>query len=247
MNNNKQTTKCTKCKKDFTTEIVSNRNELICINCKKKTKRKYFIVGLVGLCLVGGGVGLLSWNNYKQSNVVSFDGIGEVNDSISVEVQNEPIFKMENLVASKAVVDGISGSVDNIESFNRWMEEEVNNAEKNNKSSISIPAISFTFEKNSSDISSIGKELISEFEKYYLKTDKTAVIEIEGYACNLGSDDFNNNLSKNRAEIVKEFLMKNNISANHMVTKWYGKSKNNSFNYQNIEDYRRVVVSIEPQ
>src|SRR5690554_770900 len=242
MSNNQQTEKCTKCNKNFITEIMNGKDELICPNCKKKTKQKYLISGLLGLCLVGG---MLIWNNQKQGNVVSFGGIGDVNDSISVEVQDAPIFKMENLVASKAVVDNLSGSVDNIESFKRWMEEEVNNAEKNKATSISIPPISFTFEKNSSAISSKGDELISEFEKYYLQTNKNAIIEIEGYTCDLGTDDLNNSLSKNRAETIKKFLIKNNIPSNRIATKWYGKSKNNSFDYPAIEEYRRVIISIK--
>lgn len=246
MNKNEQTTKCTKCNNSFINEIMNGQDKPICPNCKKKTKPKYLISSLIGLCLLGGIGGVL-WNNYKQQNVVSFGGVGEVNDSISVDVQDVPIFKMENLMATKGIVDGISGSVDNIESFKRLMEEEVTNATKNNSISINIPSISLTFEKNSSAIPSKGHELISEFEKYYLQTNKNAIIEIEGYTCDLGTDEFNNSLSKNRTKTLKEFLIKNNIPANRIETKWYGKSKNYSFNYPTIEDYRRVIVSIKHQ
>lgn len=246
MNNNQQTEKCIKCNNNFNTEVMNSKDESICPNCKKKTKQKYLISGLIGLCFLGGIGGVL-WNNYKQQNVVSFGGVREINDSISVEVQDAPLFKMENLVASKRIVDGISGSVDNIESFKRLMEEEVTNAKKNNAMTINIPSISLTFEKNSFVILSKGYELISEFEKYYLQTNKNAIIEIEGYTCDLGTDDLNNSLSKNRAETIKEFLIKNNIPANRIETKWYGKSKNDSFNYPTIEEYRRVIVSIKHQ
>lgn len=247
MNNNEKTEKCTKCNKKIITEVMNAEGKSICPDClrKKKSNQKHLISGVLGLFVVGGVVGMLFWNNSKQPNVVSFGGIGDVNDSISVKVQDTPTFKMENLVASKAIVDGLSGSVDNIESFKRWMEEEVINAEKNNTATISIPSISFTFEKNSSAISLEGEELISEFEKYYLQTNKNAIIEIEGYACNLGTTNLNNTISKNRAEAVKDFLSKNKIPENRIETKWYGKSKNDLFNYPTNEEYRRVIISIK--
>ncbi len=245
MSNNQQTQMCTKCNNSFSAELTKGNDKKICPNCKKKAKRKRLISGLAGLCLIGGIGSTVYWNNYKQSNVVSFGGVGEVNDSISVEVQEEPIFKMENLFASKAVVDGVSGSVDNIESFKRWMKEEVNKVEKNNATSISIPPISFVFEKNSTTISSEGQELISEFQKYYLQTNKNAIIEIEGYTCDIGTEEFNSVLSKNRAKIVEKFLIENNIPSDRIETKWYGKSKNSEFNYSTIEEYRRVIISIK--
>lgn len=243
MSNNKQTEKCIKCNKDFIKDIENKRKEAICSNCKKK--KKIYVLALLCLVLVCGSIGMMYWFNGNQSKIVSFEGVGVINDSISLEVQETPVFKMEKVIARKSVIDGISGSVDNIESFKRLMQEEVYNAEKYNATSISIPSISFVFEINSYNISLEAQELLLEFEKYYLKTNKEAIIEIEGYTCNLGTDDFNNILSKNRAETVKEFFIKNNIPINHIETKWYGRSKNNALNYPTQEDYRRVIVAIK--
>jgi outer membrane protein OmpA-like peptidoglycan-associated protein/opacity protein-like surface antigen len=50
-------------------------------------------------------------------------------------------------------------------------------------------------------------------------------VEIQGYTDNIGSDRYNQKLSLQRAETVKNFLIAKGISANRLSTIGYGKSK----------------------
>ncbi len=50
-------------------------------------------------------------------------------------------------------------------------------------------------------------------------------IEISGHTDNVGSDEYNMNLSNARANAVKEYLVAKGISENRIISKGYGKSK----------------------
>ena len=50
-------------------------------------------------------------------------------------------------------------------------------------------------------------------------------IELSGHTDNLGEEDYNLQLSKNRANEVKEYLVKNGLSEKQIKTKGYGSEK----------------------
>ncbi len=58
-----------------------------------------------------------------------------------------------------------------------------------------------------------------------LKTNNTMVIEVSGHTDNVGSAEHNLQLSKNRADAVKNHLVKNGIDGNRIVVKGYGQTK----------------------
>ena len=77
------------------------------------------------------------------------------------------------------------------------------------------------------------------------QTNKEAIVLVEGFTCNIGSNDINNWLSEQRAEHVQQALMSAGIPENKIEVKWYGKSRFNEFKYASKSEYRRVILSIK--
>ncbi|MGD9972024.1 MAG: OmpA family protein [Desulfatirhabdiaceae bacterium] len=88
-------------------------------------------------------------------------------------------------------------------------------------------ALSITFDYNSAEISKASYAQMAEIGKA-LNSDtlKSAVISIEGHADAMGSDEYNQELSKKRSESVKKFLANNfGIGANRLKTVGYGETR----------------------
>lgn len=58
----------------------------------------------------------------------------------------------------------------------------------------------------------------------YLSLKKTTVVEIAGHTDDVGTDESNLKLSQDRAESVRNYLIKKGISANRIQAKGYGES-----------------------
>jgi OOP family OmpA-OmpF porin len=59
----------------------------------------------------------------------------------------------------------------------------------------------------------------------YMKHKKNLKVEIAGHTDDIGDDAFNLKLSQQRAETVKNYLVKKGISANRIVAKGYGETQ----------------------
>lgn len=72
-------------------------------------------------------------------------------------------------------------------------------------------------------------------------------IQVEGYTDNVGSDDYNQKLSEERAEAVRDYLVQQNVSENSITAQGYGKSDpvaDNSTNAGRAQNRRvQLVVS----
>ncbi|MHA8074630.1 OmpA family protein [Aquirufa sp. HETE-40SA] len=79
-----------------------------------------------------------------------------------------------------------------------------------------------------------------------MKDNKALVIEISGHTDNTGSDEINNKLSLERANAVKENLLKGGIDTGRIRTKGYGKSKPKADNAteEGRQINRRVEIEI---
>ena len=75
---------------------------------------------------------------------------------------------------------------------------------------------------------------------------KALVIEISGHTDNTGSDEINNKLSLERANAVKDYLLKGGIDTVRIRTKGYGKSKPKADNAteEGRQINRRVEIEI---
>ncbi len=238
--------KCTKCHKDVVVQNGINKpNGFICNDCikRRKSKRTAIIIGcIILLGIVGITVYLIQG---KKTNTTGFDGITNIQDSVNVSVQKPAeTFDIAKTVAQATPV--IAGQiVDNIESFKRIFAENVQKARELNNGSIVIPNISILFNFNSFDISSTSNELLKEYAKAFLQTNKEAIILVEGFACNIGGDVANNWISEQRAKNVLQQLVIAGIPENKIEVKWYGKSRFNEFKYSSKSEYRRVVLSVK--
>ncbi len=81
------------------------------------------------------------------------------------------------------------------------------------------------FELNKYDLTPTALKIIREKVVDELKDDNRLYVTIKGYTDALGDADYNEKLSKNRAESVKDFLSKNGIGEERIRTFSFGESK----------------------
>lgn len=80
------------------------------------------------------------------------------------------------------------------------------------------------FELNKADNNAEFQNKLKDLGKY-LKANPDSKIQIAGHACNIGTDKYNMELSKRRAENTRDYLVKTyGISAKRMSLRWYGVS-----------------------
>ncbi|WP_297909412.1 OmpA family protein [uncultured Parabacteroides sp.] len=89
------------------------------------------------------------------------------------------------------------------------------------KTICAVDAIHFDFSK--STIKSESYEYLDKLATTLIRMNKR--IEVKGHTDSVGSDDFNMNLSKERAEAVVEYLVQKGISRDKLTYSYYGKSK----------------------
>jgi OmpA-OmpF porin, OOP family len=79
-----------------------------------------------------------------------------------------------------------------------------------------------------------------------MSENKALVIEISGHTDNTGSDEINNKLSLERANAVKDYLLKAGIDTARIRTKGYGKTKPKADNFteEGRQINRRVEIEI---
>lgn len=70
----------------------------------------------------------------------------------------------------------------------------------------------------------LKKESFSELNRLiaFLNKNQSLIIEIAGHTDNTGSAEYNKKLSEQRANSVKEYLLKNGISSDRLISKGYG-------------------------
>ena len=85
---------------------------------------------------------------------------------------------------------------------------------------------------------------IKPYAEAYLSQNIKKNILVEGYACDLGEDDYNMELSKRRAEYVKKALVSAGIPENRIKIKWYGSTMFRKAGFGPKEYYRRAQISL---
>jgi outer membrane protein OmpA-like peptidoglycan-associated protein len=80
----------------------------------------------------------------------------------------------------------------------------------------------------------------------FLKDNPTVEIELSGHTDNIGSDEYNLNLSQKRADAVKAYIVSKGIDTKRMTSKGYGKSKPIATNMTDAgrEQNRRVEFTV---
>jgi OOP family OmpA-OmpF porin len=72
-----------------------------------------------------------------------------------------------------------------------------------------------------------------------------AVLTIEGHTDNVGSEEYNMNLSKKRAEETKNYLLDKGVDEDQLMIAWFGESKPLDELTKNTEEGRRANRRVE--
>ena len=78
------------------------------------------------------------------------------------------------------------------------------------------------YEFDSINLRSDAEETLKQNAEW-MKTNLTARVEVEGHCDDIGSDEYNLALGAKRAQIAKDFLVSQGVSAERLVTISYGK------------------------
>ena len=227
-------------------EQVSNGKQtsqgFVCANCNRK-KRGGIIAGVLIIAALLGGGGYWWYNEGVNipDEVDTEEPDRTINKDSMPKKDREPFdfTKISAIPPSKS-----TNEVNNLEDFKRLVAENFKTAEENGANQIAIPTISMLFEKGSYVLKQEAEDLLKEFAKTYLQTNKQATLLIEGYTCDLGTYKLNDHLSERRAETIKNNLIAEGIPADKVETKWYGESQYGTL-YKGREENRRVNVSIK--
>ena len=232
--------KCKKCGTQVSeSESKKTSKGVLCKKCARK-RTLMWVIPIALVVLAGAATAIVL--STREKSIYGFENNTAINDSINVVVQDDStLFQLADAIA--VAPSSASETASNIESFKKLLEQSRAEAEEQNNGQITIPSIYTLFDYRSSVVK--DNALLKEYANAYSETNKEAKVLIEGYACNLGTDEVNNRISQERAENVKRILAENGIPEGNIEVKWYGKSRNAEFNYNSKEEYRRVVVSIK--
>lgn len=242
--------KCAKCGKSIPQgEGKQTAEGLICNSCASKNRR--LLAAIAGVIVAAAAaVGITVGVNYtkdrdpfKAENIKSFEGVGNINDSVETTDVGVKTFDISTVTALSSNTT-VGEAVDNIESFKSRFEANKNNLSGEDKTVV-IPSIAVLFTLNSSEVDSSAKALVSEFAKAYCSTDKSALIEVDGYTCDLGTDVLNNALSVRRSSAVKNILVDAGVPSEKIIIKGYGKSMYGKLGLEGREANRRVNILIK--
>lgn len=231
---------------------------------KKARTQKVVIIVIALLVLVGGtlyvmnrdrilnGFDIAGWKdqsaslndpNYK-ANRPNLEGATAMNQSDGGESSASVASPNVSNDGSKSSQAGTVGSeIKNVNEFKNVLAQNLEDFYASDGKFLSIPSIALLFDLASANVDNAS--LVKEYAKAYLQTDKKATILIRGYACDLGSDNSNMALSKNRAVAVKDILVSCGVEENRIEVKWFGETQYNKLGYPAREDYRRVNVLIK--
>jgi outer membrane protein OmpA-like peptidoglycan-associated protein len=221
---------CSKCNAKLSPEELKDDKIAICKKCQSKRNNKIATIALIAAV----SIGVLSSFYFKDhKELLGFDGV-KITDSTAVK---QKLISLEADAATSVApkIENIGETITDIESFKREME-----------TSKLIPSIGVLYSLNNYNLASSSKSLLDYFVNKYNESKSSNVFLIEGYTCDLGSDEVNNLISKERAEVVKNYLISEGIAESKIEVKWYGKNqfKTGSNVDQNRIEQRRSNISI---
>lgn len=231
--------KCSVCGKEFSANEVSKNKKGNYI-CKKCRKKRVILWCAIIVALIAAAIGVYC---YVSNRPIEGNGLSVLIETPDIEIQELPEFKLSE--ATPIAPSSVGQTIDNLKSFKELMAQNIAAAQESNAKSIEIPCISALFAFNSAKMDAIGKDLILEFISAYKQTNQQAKITINGYACNIGTNEANNSVSQARAKAVGDFIVSNGIPEENIEITWFGKSMNSMFDYPEMKDYRRVIIGIK--
>ncbi len=185
-------------------------------------KQKGAVIGAAGGAVIGGVIG----NNVGKGNTVLGAIIG-------------------------GVVGGVAGGYigDRMDRQAERIQEEVPGAEVTRVGE----GINVTFNEdagvyfdtNKSNVKGTSAQTLQKMAGIFKEYPKTVIL-VEGHTDSAGPEDYNMNLSRQRAESVTNYLISQGIDANRFTTKWYGENQPKADNStaEGKSQNRRVELGI---
>lgn len=173
-------------------------------------------------------VAQLFTSNYKIDGTRKFSGV-EIQATISipfsifskkVKKAEEPVTYIPVEVPTETYVEPV------VEQKPCYTLEEINDLMLSNKSveGLTICAVdAITFDFSQSTIKPESYQYLDQLANTLIRTNRR--IEVKGHTDNVGSEEFNLNLSRERAESVIEYLVKKGVNRNKLTYSYYGMSK----------------------
>ena len=133
-----------------------------------------------------------------------------------------------------------------------YLEACKNAKTKGNAVEILIPSAGILFKTGNSEVLEYYQPMLDAFAELYKQTDGNSEVLVEGYSSNGSNEEIKNpKLSEQRAEAVKQYLVRQGIPAEKIHIKSYGSSKTGESifktdpNCKGGQCYRRVNISIK--
>ena len=99
------------------------------------------------------------------------------------------------------------------------------------------------FDKKSSIITKENYAILQKIVDTIIKSKKNYSFLIEGYSCDLGSDLYNDNLSKLRAKNIETYFIYKGLDSSKIKISWFGETKfTNNGNLENSRKMARDVI-----
>lgn len=156
--------------------------------------------------------------------------VAEVVDKDSKEVIDygptiEELKKKIKELEARPIGGGMIGDVNSMQARIKELEDQIKNLNNSTKQMMDANIIHayFDFDKDQPKSSS-DRDIQTVAD--YLKNNPSAKVDLVGHADIIGSDAYNMDLSKRRAENVKALLIKSGIDASRITTSWKGKDYN---------------------
>lgn len=152
-----------------------------------------------------------------------FDGVADKNDDCPNEKGSKalkgcPDTDKDGIIDKLDLCPKVKGT-----KKNKGCPEEKKEVVKTDKTP-KVSLYTVYFESADADITSASKMVLNTIVKMFKKESKYR-LNIEGHTDSEGDDKLNNVLSKKRASIVKDYLVKNGISKDRLVTSGFGEQK----------------------
>ncbi|WP_419770933.1 MAG: OmpA family protein [Candidatus Marinarcus sp.] len=160
--------------------------------------------------------------------------VKESNEALKSVATAKPVEVITPVQTAKPITT--AKPVDGVAKNNVKIQEEMNSAVLNN---------AIVFQRMSSNVTDKSRDVIAKIAKV-LKENQDIKIEIAGHTDAKGDEDFNQMVSQQRAESVKNILIEMGVDSQRMVAKGYGETKpivpNDPDGYSTIN--RRVEFNI---
>lgn len=214
---------------------------------------RQFSTVLAATALMSGCALMQSSEELVRSTTPWPDSPIPMNDAASEDDMSTPAFMMDDAKNTDAFFELLEkATVDNISDDNAAMASGNNDdaavMEKNDDqlpADITLAESAVFFEFGSKELNEKGQVLLDNFVEQLGNSES---VEVTGYTCNLGPEEFNQYLSESRAQAVKAYLILKGVAEDRIVTKAEGIQNPAASNdeKETRKKNRRVEVKVLP-